>query len=70
MSALDTASKFFHSCEGLQGWDGCKEFVADNASFTAQCEPLTEIDSVEGYCNWMAAVGSAVSVRATSSAVI
>ena len=58
MSALDTASNFFHACEGLRGWDGCKEFVAENASFKAQCEPLTEIDSVEGYCNWMAAVGS------------
>ncbi len=26
--------------------------------FQGSMEPLTEIDSVEGYCNWMAAVGS------------
>lgn len=58
MSAFETAAKFFHACETLQGWAGCKDYVADGASFTAQCEPLVDIPSVEGYCEWMAAVGS------------
>jgi hypothetical protein len=57
MSAFETATKFFHACESLQGWDGCKDYVAAGATFSAQCEPLVDIDLVEAYCGWMAAVG-------------
>ena len=58
MTALDNATKFFHACENLKGWEGCKEYVADAATFTAQCEPLVDLKTVEGYCDWMAGVGS------------
>jgi len=58
MSEFDTATKFFHACETLQGWDGCKEFVAPGATFHAQSEPLTGIHSVEAYCEWMAGIGN------------
>ena len=58
MSAFDTATKFFHACETAQGWEGCKEFVAPGATFHAQCEPLTDIHSVEAYCEWMAGLGN------------
>jgi hypothetical protein len=58
MSAFESATKFFHACETSQGWAGCKGYVADGASFTAQCEPLVEVDSVEGYCEWMAGLGN------------
>lgn len=57
MSAYDNACAFFHACEGLQGWDGCQQYVAPGASFAAQSEPLVNIDSVEGYCEWMAGLG-------------
>ena len=57
MSAFDTATKFFHACETLQGWEGCKDFVAPRATFYAQSEPLTDIRSVEAYCEWMAGLG-------------
>ena len=57
MSAFDTATKFFHACEASQGWEGCREFVAPGATFYAQSEPLTDIKSVEGYCEWMAGLG-------------
>lgn len=58
MSAFETATNFFHACESLNGWNGCKEFVADDASFTAQCEPLIELNTVQEYCDWMAGVGN------------
>ena len=58
MSAFDNATAFFHACESLKGWEGCKDYVADGATFDAQSEPLTDITTVEGYCEWMAAVGS------------
>ena len=57
MSAFENASNFFHACEGLKGWEGCKEYVAEGAKFVAQSEPLVEIDSVEGYTEWMAGLG-------------
>ena len=57
MSAFENATKFFHACESLQGWEGCKEYVAPGASFTAQAEPLAELTSVEAYCEWMAGLG-------------
>jgi len=57
MTAFETATAFFHACEGLQGWEGCQQYTADNASFTAQSEPLVDVNSVEGYCEWMAGLG-------------
>ena len=57
MTALENATKFFHACETLQGWDGCKEYVASGATFNAQCEPLVDVKTVEGYCEWMAGLG-------------
>jgi len=57
MSAFENASKFFHACESLQGWAGCKEFVAPGATFEAQCEPLAGVETVEAYCEWMAGLG-------------
>lgn len=58
MKSFENATEFFHACESLKGWEGCKQFVADNAEFTAQSEPLVDISTVEGYCDWMAGLGS------------
>ncbi len=60
MSAFETATDFFNACESLKGWEGCKQYVAPGAKFTAQCEPLVEIDTVEGYSEWMAGLGNNV----------
>lgn len=60
MSAFDNAAQFFHACESAQGWAGCKQYVAANASFTSQAAPLAEIDTVEAYCEWMADFGNNV----------
>ncbi|MEH6518917.1 MAG: hypothetical protein V7742_19745 [Halioglobus sp.] len=57
MTPFETASAFFHACEGLEGWEGCKEYVTENAPFEAQSEPLVDINTVEGYCEWMAGLG-------------
>jgi hypothetical protein len=50
MAAFENATKFFHACESLEGWDGCKQYVADGATFTGQCEPPADVTTVEGYC--------------------
>jgi hypothetical protein len=58
MNSFQNAEKFFHNCESAKGWDACKAYVADNASFTAQSEPLVGIKTVEAYANWMAGLGT------------
>jgi hypothetical protein len=58
MEAMQAATNFFHACDGLQGWAGCQQYVAEGASFVAQSEPLAEINTVEGYCDWMAGLGA------------
>jgi len=58
MNLLETAEKFFHTCESLKGWDACKDSVADNAKFIAQCEPLTEIKTVKDYVGWVTGLGT------------
>jgi len=58
MTAFANATAFFHACESLEGWDGCQQYVASSARFTAQSEPIAEIDSVQDYCDWMAGLGS------------
>jgi hypothetical protein len=58
MNAFEAATKFFEACETPLGWAGCKEYVQDGATFVAQSEPIADIDTVEGYCEWMAAFGN------------
>jgi hypothetical protein len=65
MTAFENAKKFFAACEAPEGWAGCKPYVADDAAFVAQSEPLAEIGTVEGYCDWMAAIGGVTAPGAT-----
>jgi hypothetical protein len=57
MSAFENATKFFHACESLKGWDGCQQYVAPGAPFSAQSEPLVDVKTVEAYAEWMAGLG-------------
>ncbi len=57
-NALDNARRFFEACETAQGWDGCRDYVAEGATFEAQSEPLADVTSVEAYCEWMKAFGT------------
>jgi hypothetical protein len=59
-SAFENAARFFHACETLQGWQGCEDFVAPGATFVAQSEPIADIVSIEGYCEWMKSFGTDV----------
>ena len=53
MTAFENAVKFFEACDAPEGWAGCKAYVAEGASFTAQSEPLADVKTVEAYCEWM-----------------
>ena len=58
MSAFDNATDFFHACESLKGWDGCEQYVAADAPFSAQSEPLVDVKTVQGYADWMMGFGA------------
>ncbi|MEM6848760.1 MAG: nuclear transport factor 2 family protein [Pseudomonadota bacterium] len=50
---LETAKSFFEACETGQGWAACAPYCADGATFSAQSDALADINSLEGYADWM-----------------
>ena len=50
---FESARQFFEACETGKGWEGCKEFCHSDATFSSQTGALSEISSLEGYCEWM-----------------
>ena len=58
MKSFENAKTFFHNCESAKGWEACKDYVAENAKFSAQSEPLTEVSAVKDYVDWMAGLGT------------
>ena len=65
MNSFENAEKFFHSCESVEGWDACKDYVAENATFTAQCEPIADIKTLKGYVEWMFGLGTVIAPGCT-----
>lgn len=53
MSNYDTAMSFFDACETGKGWDACKEYCSEGATFSAQADALGDVTTVEGYTEWM-----------------
>ena len=49
----EQARQFFEACETGKGWDGCKEYCHPGATFSAQAAALSDIDTLEGYTEWM-----------------
>ena len=54
MSSIGEQAKlFFEACETGKGWDGCKAYCHPEATFSAQSGVLAEIETLEGYSEWM-----------------
>jgi len=49
----ETAQAFFEACETGKGWEKCKAFCTADATFSAQSEPLYDIETVHAYTDWM-----------------
>jgi hypothetical protein len=64
MSAYDNAKAFFEACEAPKGWAGCQQYVADGATFSAQCEPIAEMTTIEEYADWMYGFGTVTAPEA------
>ena len=50
---FDSAKQFFDACETGKGWEDCSAFCHPNATFSSQTTALSEISSLEAYCEWM-----------------
>lgn len=48
-----TARQFFEACEAGKGWEAFKAFCTDEASFSAQAEPLADLRTLQQYADWM-----------------
>jgi predicted ester cyclase len=53
MSISETARKFFEACETGKGWDECKAYCHLDATFSAQAEPLADVNNLQQYTDWM-----------------
>jgi len=53
MTHFETATAFFEACETGQGWDGCKGFCHEGASFSCQADALAETTTLKAYADWM-----------------
>jgi predicted ester cyclase len=52
-SMSEMALAFFDACETGKGWEGCKGYCAPDATFSAQAEPLADVQTVQQYTEWM-----------------
>lgn len=48
-----TAREFFDACETGQGWDRCRQWCHDGATFSCQADALADMTTLQGYCDWM-----------------
>lgn len=53
MSDLETAKAFFDACETGKGWDVCKSWCVEDATFACQSDALAEVTTLSAYCDWM-----------------
>ncbi|WP_299409866.1 ester cyclase [uncultured Roseobacter sp.] len=56
MSQYETAKAFFEACETGKGWDGCKSWCHDGATFSCQADALAQTTTLAEYADWMKAL--------------
>jgi predicted ester cyclase len=52
-SMTGIAKDFFEACEAGIGWETCKQYCKDQATFSAQAEPLADVRTLQQYADWM-----------------
>ena len=48
-----TARAFFDTCNSGQGWEACRRWCHDDATFSAQADALADVTTLQGYAEWM-----------------
>ncbi|MFT5290836.1 MAG: putative ester cyclase [Candidatus Paceibacteria bacterium] len=49
----ETAKLFFEACETGSGWEECRQYCHEGATFSAQADVLAGVSTLEGYTDWM-----------------
>ena len=52
-SMTGIADKFFKALEEGKGWEGCNEYCTADATFSAQAEPLADMQHLHQYADWL-----------------
>jgi predicted ester cyclase len=52
-SIRNIAELFFDACETGRGWDACKPYCHLGATFSAQADALTGVNTLQAYTEWM-----------------
>jgi predicted ester cyclase len=52
MSILEHAKAFFDASETGKGWEVCREWCVDGATFSCQADSLADITTLDGYTEW------------------
>lgn len=53
MTHYDTAKAFFETCETGKGWEGCKSWCHEGATFSCQADALADTSTLAAYADWM-----------------
>ena len=53
MDNLQTARNFFEQCDYGKGWEGCRIYCHQDATFETEAETLSAINTLDTYCEWM-----------------
>jgi predicted ester cyclase len=48
-----TAVAFFEACDAGKGWEVCKAWCHEGASFACQANTLAEVTTLDAYTDWM-----------------
>lgn len=52
-SIKEQARKFFDACETGEGWSVCQQYCHPEATFSAQAGALADVETLQGYTEWM-----------------
>jgi predicted ester cyclase len=53
MTREQTARAFFEACETGKGWEVCRSWCHEGATFSCQADALAETTTLAGYAEWM-----------------
>ncbi len=53
MTNEETARASFEACETGQGWEVCRSWCLEGATFSCQADALAETTTLAGYTEWM-----------------
>jgi len=51
-SIKKTAAEFVDACDAGRGWEACRQFCHEGATFAVQADALADVDTLEAYTEW------------------